>query len=379
MDPQIMDAKADKPLEFTWSTASVEELCRTGKELLDQRRFAEAEWQFTQAKARAPDSAEVYYCIGLFFADLGRPADALTAFDRAIALDGSHAKAHNNRGSALQHLNRPAEAEAAFRHALELAPDEALPYINLANVIDGQARSGEALKIYDLALSRGVQPELIGHYRSALLGKATSRSPDSWLRSTFDNFAPTFDEHLRGLRYVVPAAMAALLDGRTKPGDRLLDLGCGTGWVGTALAGRGLHIIGVDLSERMLALARERGKYQELHAGEVHAHLRTVPSGSLDVVTAADVLIYIGDVSDLFAEAMRVLRPGGLFTFSIEESSAAEYILQNTGRYAHSRGYVRRLTAFSFASVDEVPGAIRLERGQPLHGRVYLLQRLSKP
>lgn len=361
-------------VELVRSDAPVEELLQSGKEFLDQRRFAEAEWQFTQARDREPDNPDVYYCIGLLFADLARPTEALAAFDRTLALDDAHAKAHNNRGSALQQLDRLPEAEAAYRRALELVPNQALPYVNLANVVDQQFRTAEALKIYDLALSRGVDPELIGQYRSSLLGKATTRSPDAWVKSTFDNFAPTFDEHLRGLKYVVPDAIAQMLERRVTPGSRVLDLGCGTGWVGASLKPLGLSLVGVDLSERMLVQARGREAYVELHAQEAHAFLASTATASYDAVVAADVFIYIGQLGQLFAHVLRILRPGGFFAFSVEEASGPDYVLQNTGRYAHSPAYIRRLAAFRFASLEDRAGAIRLERGQPLHGRVHLMQ-----
>ncbi|MCC7040231.1 MAG: methyltransferase domain-containing protein [Burkholderiales bacterium] len=360
--------------DLVHSDASVEELCRTGKEFLDQRRFAEAEWQFTQARDREPDNPEVYYCIGLFFADLAKPAEALVAFDRAIDLHSAHARAHNNRGTVLQQLGRIEEAEAAFRRALELAPDDAPPYINLANVVDHQFRTAEALAIYDLALKRGVAPDLIGQYRASLLGKSTTRPPDAWVRSTYDNFAPTFDQNLSQLKYAVPAAIAQLLDGKVEAGQHVLDLGCGTGWMGMALAGKGLEFTGVDLSERMIAQARERG-YRDLHVAEIHAYLAGCPAASVDLVTAADVFILVGKLNDLFEQVVRVLKPHGLFAFSIEETSAADYSLQSTRRYAHSRAYLRTLTAFRFAPVDEWPGVIRLEQGKPVHGRVYLLRK----
>lgn len=364
-------------IEFVRSDAPVDELLRSGKEFLDQRRFAEAEWQFTQARDREPENAEVYYCIGLLFADLARPADALVAFDRALATDVTNAKAHNNRGSALQQLNRLPEAEAAYRAAMDLAPDQALPYVNLANVVDQQYRTAEALKIYDQALSRGVDPDLIGQYRSSLLGKATARSPDAWVKSTFDNFAPTFDEHLRGLQYVVPDTIAQMLGARMSPSGRVLDLGCGTGWVGSALKPLGLSVTGVDLSDRMLVQARAREAYSELHCDEVHAYLARTEDGSYDAVIAADVFIYIGQLGQIFSHALRVLRPGGLFAFSVEEASGPDYVLQNTGRYAHSPAYIRRLSAFQFATVEDRAGAIRQERGMPLHGRVYLMKKSS--
>jgi len=362
-------------MELTRSSDSVDQLCAAGKRFLDQRKFAEAEWQFTQARDRAPDNPEVYYCIGLLFADLARPADALTAFDRAIALDSAHARAHNNRGAALQQIGRLAEAEAAYRTSLDLAPDQAQPYVNLANVLDQQFQTAEALKVYDLALARAVEPELIDQYRSSLIGKATSRSPDGWVRSTFDNFAPTFEDHLRSLKYLVPATIAEMLAGRTREGQLLLDLGCGTGWLGLSLAEQRLRLIGVDLSERMLSQARGRG-YESLHNEEVHAYLSRRDPASFDVVTAADVFIYIGRLTDLFEMVFRVLAPGGLFAFSIEESTSSDFTLQNTGRYAHSRGYISRLAGFRFAIEEERSGPIRTENGKAIAGRVYLLRRV---
>lgn len=356
------------------SDESVEQLCRNGMAFLDQRKFAEAEWEFTQARDRAPDDPHVYYCIGLFFADLAKPAEAVAAFDRAIGLDGSHAKAHNNRGTALQQLGRIEESEAAFRRALELAPDEAPPYINLANVVDHQFRAAEALKVYDLALERGVEPDLIGQYRASLLGKSTTRSPDAWVTSTFDSFAPTYDENLRRLKYAVPGAIARMLEGKVECGQRALDLGCGTGWLGMTLAATGLDFTGVDLSERMIAQARERA-YKELHVAEIHAYLAGCPDASFDVVIAADVFVCVGKLDDVFTRVARVLKPRGLFAFSIEETSAGEYSLQNTRRYAHSRAYIRTLAAFRFAPVDEWAGVIRLEGGKPVHGRVYVLRK----
>ncbi len=363
-------------MDLVRSDARVEELLRLGREFLDKRKFAEAEWQFTQARERAPDSAEVYYCIGLFFTDIGRHADAMAAFDRAIAIDDSHSRAHNNRGSALQQQGRLPEAEASYRRAVELSPRESVPYVNLANVVDQQFRTAEALAIYDLALERGVEPELITHYRSALIGQASKRTPVEWIRGTFDNFAPYFDEQMAVTQYGVPWAIAQVLQDRTQPGNRLLDLGCGTGLVAAALADRKLSLTGVDVSSRMLMRAREKGAYQHLHLQEVHDFLDEAASGYFDVVCAADVLNYIGDLSELFEQIYRALKPSGLLAFSIEESIASDYALNNKGRHAHSRGYLRTLAGLRFRTLEDTPGPLRYEAGVPVPGRVYLMERL---
>lgn len=327
----------------------------------------------TRARALAPLDPDAHYCFGLLYTDTGRHGEALAAFEASLALDASNAKAHNNRGSALQILGRLRDAEAAYRRALALRPDLAPPYMNLGKVLEQQQRIAEAVGVYELALARGLDADLFARARASALGQSTSRSPDSWVRSTFDNFAPTFDAHLRTLGYAVPESLAALLAPHVRGPLAILDLGCGTGLVGAALAGRGHRVVGVDLSEKMLAQARARNAYEALHVSEVHAFLRDAAAASFDAVFAADVFIYIGALEEAFAEIARVLRAGGWFAFSTEECDGVDFALLPTGRYAQSDAYVRRLAGAAFVVVEAGKATIRMESGSPIAGRTYLL------
>ncbi|HYC66515.1 MAG TPA: tetratricopeptide repeat protein, partial [Reyranellaceae bacterium] len=89
---------------------------------------------------------------GLVLQALRRPAEALAACDRALALRPNFVEAANNRGNALRDLNRLAEAVAAYDHALRLRPDFALAHSNRANALAGLGRLAEALEGYDRAL-----------------------------------------------------------------------------------------------------------------------------------------------------------------------------------------------------------------------------------
>jgi len=60
-------------------------------------------------------------------------------------------------------------------------------------------------------------------------------------------------------------------------------------------------------------------------------------------VVAADVFIYIGDLSGVFRGARGALRRGGVFCFSVEASEEQDFVLRTTLRYAQSSAYLRRL------------------------------------
>ena len=176
--------------------------------------------------------------------------------------------------------------------------------------------------------------------------------PIAGYEAVFDDFAPTFDTRLRALGYDAPQRLAAMLQSRTVAALDILDLGCGTGQCGLALVQRKGHLVGVDLSEKMLVQARAHGIYDELHLGEIYAWLCGAATARFDAVIAADVFVYIGALEALFREVARVLRTGGWLAFTTEECEVADYTLLPTGRYAHSQSYIVRLAEAAFAIID---------------------------
>jgi predicted TPR repeat methyltransferase len=161
---------------------------------------------------------------------------------------------------------------------------------------------------------------------------------------------------------------------------RMLDLGCGTGLVGRAFADDADVIEGVDLSPGMLAQARKTRAYAALHEGELVTALRGFPDDAFDLVTAADVLVYISALEPVFGEVRRVVAPRGLFAFTVEACSGADVLLGEGGRYAHSPAYLRRLAAdagFEVARLDEV--STREDRGEAVPGLLAVLAVPRRP
>ena len=352
-----------------------ERLCEEGYASLEAGRFEEAHALLARARSLAPHNPLIHYRLGLLFIDTGHAGEALDALDTTLSLQPDNARAHNNRGSALQQLGRFDDAGKAYRRALELGPDLVPPYLNLGKLLEQQGKVREAVELYERAIARGLDAELLGHNLAAASGKHTSRAPDRWVRGVFDDFAPTFDTRLRALGYDAPQRLAAMLQSRTVAALDILDLGCGTGQCGLALVQRKGHLVGVDLSEKMLVQARAHGIYDELHLGEIYAWLCGAATARFDAVIAADVFVYIGALEALFREVARVLRTGGWLAFTTEECEGADYTLLLTGRYAHPQAYIARLAEAAFAIIDAASVTIRKESGTPLPGRLYVLQR----
>ncbi len=108
------------------------------------------------------------------------------------------------------------------------------------------------------------------------------------------------------------------------PGERVLDLACGTGLVTFPLAeavGPAGRILATDISERMVDAIRrtagERG-FTQVDAFRAGAEaLVGVPDASIDLVTCAFGLMYVPDPDVAMAEALRVLKPGGRAVFAV--------------------------------------------------------------
>ena len=222
-----------------------------------------------------------------------------------------------------------------------------------------QLEPGNVSHEYLLALSKGEQPKT---------------QPEENVRALFDHFADTFDVTLwKQLEYRVPQMAAdILLKAHPDRKFNLLDLGCGTGLVGVCLGRIDGFIIGVDLSEEMIRKAARHNVYERFHQVNVLDALRDTPGDHYEAITCCDVLVYVGDLSEVVPNALRILKPGGHFIFSCEAATEDEedMVLRPTTRYAHKASAVRRLceeSGFEQVIVEELP-SLRMEGGKPLPG-----------
>ncbi len=136
----------------------------------------------------------------------------------------------------------------------------------------------------------------------------------------FDRIAPSYDSWAGGQHERVAARLVDVA--APQKGEQVLDVGTGTGLVAHLVAPRVSpgSVIGIDLSDNMLALARSKKSKNVQFLGMAAERLVFKPE-TFDLVTMGEALAYLSDPTDALAEAHRVLRAGGRLAVSNQRRS----------------------------------------------------------
>lgn len=354
-----------------------EALCNRALALQELGRHDEALDDFGAAISARPNHAEAVHGAAVSLLALGEAEPALQGFEKALQLRPAYAQAWCGRAGILLRAGQLDAAEESYRNALAARPAYARAQLGLANTLRALGRRGEAIAAYEQARNDGADADMVA-YLLATLGAGTTpqASPSGYVAALFDQYAPRFDQHLVDvLHYRTPALLAQLLQRHiSAAGDlEVLDLGCGTGLCGPLLRPYARRLEGVDLSTAMLERARGLDVYDALAQADIAAFLRD-GERQWDLLAAADVLVYLGDLQALFAAARAALREGGLFVFSVEALEAGTFALQPSGRYAHSRAYLEAQAAQHGLAVREVAACtLRQDSGNDVAGLLVAL------
>ena len=337
-------------------------------------RLDEAERECRRCLALAPGATEAANILGIVLARAGRTDEAIQVFQMVSAQRPDFVPALNNLGLLLRLKRRHADSLSCFQKLLALDPTSKEAQFQVAAALVELGRTREAIAALKEAVRRDPKNGHARHMLAALRGRTTDAPPIEYVRSLFDDYAPAFEEHLiKNLAYDIPAVLRRMVGTvETRRFARMLDIGCGTGLVGAAFADRADCMIGVDVAPNMVRAAKAKQLYAELHAMEIAAFLQRPDATGFDLVLAADVIIYVGKLDDLFAAVAPAMTHGGVFGFSIETAASGDFVLTPSGRYAHGAAYVERLAAtvgFEVAAHERAT----IRTGYP--GEVFVLRR----
>lgn len=153
------------------------------------------------------------------------------------------------------------------------------------------------------------------------LGRVYAAESRDELRAIYDDWSASYEEDLVGWGYIGPSLNCGLISRHVRPADgTILDAACGPGNLGKLLHLLGFReLVGIDISEGMLAKARARGIYRDCRAMALGEPL-DFADDSFAAAVAAGVFTAGHAGPEGFDELVRVVRPGGHLVFSLSSA-----------------------------------------------------------
>ncbi|EKS29804.1 class I SAM-dependent DNA methyltransferase [Afipia felis] len=268
--------------------------------------------------------------------------------------------------------------------AVERAPGFASAWFALGELKQQLNLHGEAIRAYRKAKEADPEDRHGAKLRLIRLGVETiSDMPPAYVRSLFDQYAPTFEEALvnnlnyRGPQLLLKAVLSACHDLK-RPAffTSAIDLGCGTGLAARAFEKNVDAFVGIDLSPGMIARAEATGLYRRLEVADMVEGVRREAGAAFDLALSADAIIYLPDLAPALKEAARVLRPNGLVAFTTETHSGDGVVIGAGLRYAHGAAHVRGAigtAGLTLCSLEEA--STRTENDVPVPGLIAVARK----
>jgi len=347
---------------------------------LANKEYDEAITQLEECLEINPEHPEAHYHLGAAYLEKEALSKALSHYLQQLSIQPS-LDCYYNIGVIFNAQNRNDDAIPYFEEVLRLEPQYLNAHLNLAVIHLKFGHTNKAIHHYEEALK--IQPD-DPEIKYILAGlkqneEVPETAPPEYLSHLFDQYALYYDKHLQEhLRYQVPEEIFKVLTTTTSIGKspwKILDLGCGTGLSGALLKPYASELIGVDISENMLDLASQKNIYTELKQADISDYL--VQKNHFNLIVAADVFSYHGELDTLFKKAHEALVKNGYFVFTVERGFTYPYHLQQSLRYTHTKAYLEELIEkhqFKTLNLDNL--VLRYQQKEAVEGYLVLLEKM---
>lgn len=327
--------------------------------------YETAEKHYKRALELSPQNLDAHINYADMLYRQKRLPEALEEYRTAVVIDPGIPEISNNLGVILKDIGEYEEALGLFFNAFNQRPETGEFSVNIAEtltLLHGQ-KPETAVKIAQNWHRQAPDNAFAVHICAALQGKLENENNQIYVEKLFDNFADNYELVLQKLDYGVVRSLRNF----TGPVEgTLVDLGCGTGLAGLAYQAAGTRLVGVDISEKMLAQARKKGIYKELIKADIVSWLLQKPQA--DAFVAADVFNYIGRLESVIDAAAPVK-----LAFSTEDDHSVDTCrLTPSGRFAHNPEYVEKLLQKAgYHRIERQSSVLRTENGQPVKGTLW--------
>lgn len=342
---RLNEAEEAFKMVLSMDESHVEALTNLGVIALKKDQGQIAVDYFTKALAYDNDHLDARNNLAATFMHYDRFENALMHYDVLLEADPNNIEYRYNSGVAQMALGHLQDALIHFETILSKEPNHFATLNNMAAIYMRLDDREQAITYLNRALTIKPDDSATRYMLNALTG-GEEKPPASleYVSNLFNNYALYYDQHMKDtLKYALPEHIAKVLHALPVLAvERTVDLGCGTGLSGIVLKELTRHLTGVDVSAKMLALAKEKDVYDELIESDLVSFLIETDN-RFDLAVAADVLPYLGDLVPLFNSLKACLSPDGLFVFSCEISKDKPWQLQKTARFSHSPEYIQSL------------------------------------
>ena len=346
------------------------------------QKYHESITYFNRIISLNNNNAEALNDLGTVYFTLGKNNQALDNFLKSVNINPNNAEAQCNVGLVLNLLNRNKEAIPYFEAAISLSPNFSDALHGLASCYNSIGNKDMALLYFQKVLELTPNHIIAKHMVNSLSGNTPEESSKDYVTLLFDKYSDHFEYDLvNNLEYNIPNKLRELVDNLNrdyKSFGKAVDLGCGTGLCGERFKDIVEELIGIDLSSKMLLKASQKSIYSFLIHDDIINGIRSIKEIQ-DLFICADVFIYLGKLDKLFYEIISKSHKDSIFVFSIELTECKDFILQKSGRYAHSNDYINNLAdRYHFNIESNLNLGIRKEMGEWIPGSIYALRYMGE-
>ncbi len=382
----------------------------------ERGELAQALKYLRQAADINPRSHMIQNNLGNIYQMSGQFDKAIACYQRALGFEPNMPEVQNNLGNIYKNQDLLAEAEACYRRALLLRPDFVEVYCNLGSVLRRLKKFQEAIENYRKALDLspafkaafeglgicyaelGERDQAIACFNRYLeldpgdnseaklrlaqlnAGEIPKRYPTAAMLTTYEKKAQNWDTDIQrpGMEFLGPQHVREMLEELKLPQARkldVLDIGCGTGICGEYLRDYAKHLEGVDLSPQMLAQAKKKGYYNKLECADAVGYMQGCKR-KFDLIVASGVLILFSDLTPVFQAVARLLKPGGVFVFTLYRSESEAVMVRHNLHFAHSAAYVQEAAQAADLQLALLEQEVHeYDQGEPQAGWVGVLRK----
>ena len=344
---------------------------KTGKE-------NEAEDTYKEAIKANHHFEEAYNNLAGLLYKQGRTQEALENYRQVFVINPKNVLACFNLAIILEDTEDYQEAAGLCFNILSLDPTMQDAHIRLSSILPKWSAldKKEALRYAKAWCKHFPDNPLARQTLNALSGRINEEDLFTYTQNLYDAFADTYDQKMEELECKVPSLIKEKLS--SLHFKNALEIGCGTGICGKMIAPFCDKITGIDFSQKMIEKAKETNVYSKLKVVDALDFLSQTKE-TFDLIVAADVFCYIGDLEKLFTEIKWHLKKDGYFVFSIEKSDkGSSFEINPFGRILHSKKYMEELISNNELTIkDKVEDEIRKEGKSHANGMIFVCQNLD--